>query len=108
MLRRAAILTGITLLTSMGIAIPAAHAASGPSSPTTRTTTVTGTVSDGVEAGCLILTADRVNKTYLLLGGDRKVLTPGAHVQVTGELPTDIATYCMQGTELLVRSAETV
>lgn len=57
--------------------------------------TVTGTVTEGVEAGCVLL------DEWLLVGGDASVLTPGAVVRVVG-IPADVATTCQQGKPLQV------
>lgn len=73
------------------------------------TITVTGTVTAGVEMGCLILTPltgyPPPAGGYLLIGGDRKVLVPGARVQVTGTLKPGAISFCMQGYPLEVVSA---
>ena len=74
--------------------------AAGPGSPTTAgTTTLTGTVTAGVEAGCVLL--DR----YLLVGGPRELLRAGATVTVTGRVQPDLMTTCQQGTPFVVESA---
>ena len=62
--------------------------------------TVTGTVSEGVEPGCLLL--DR----YLLVGGDRDQLRPGARVTVTGRVDHGLLSTCQQGVPLVVASVE--
>ena len=65
-----------------------------------RCTTLTGTVSSGVEPGCLLLDG------YLLLGGPRDVLKPGARVTVTGQAEPGMMTTCQQGTPFVVESAK--
>ena len=67
---------------------------------------VTGVVQQGVEAGCLLLVPDWPNypRTFLLIGGDPKVLVPGAHVMVAG-FPENLVTTCMQGQALRVLNA---
>ncbi|MBT8225242.1 MAG: Ig-like domain-containing protein [Dactylosporangium sp.] len=70
---------------------------------------IPGYVEAGVEAGCMILVPDvpsPASRPYLLLGGDRSVLVPGAHLLVSGELMPNVASYCMQGIPLRVISAE--
>jgi hypothetical protein len=62
--------------------------------------TVTGTVSEGVEAGCLLLDG------YLLVGGDRDQLRPGARVAVTGRVDSGLLSTCQQGVPLVVASVE--
>lgn len=61
---------------------------------------VTGVVTPGVEANCLLL------EGYLLIGGDPEVLRLGATVTVTGRVDRDVLTTCQQGTPLLVATAE--
>jgi hypothetical protein len=67
-------------------------------SPGARTT-VTGTISPGVEGNCLLLNG------YLLVGGPRTVLKPGARVTVAGRVQPAMITTCQQGTPLVVESA---
>jgi hypothetical protein len=67
-----------------------------PSSPPV---TVTGTVSDGVEAGCLVLTTD--DGTYTLIGRTRG-LTAGTRVTLRGVPAPDVLTTCQQGTPFRV------
>jgi hypothetical protein len=61
--------------------------------------TLTGTVTAGVEAHCLLING------FLLVGGDRSVLKPGARVTVTGRVDRDLVTTCQQGTPFVVTSA---
>jgi hypothetical protein len=67
--------------------------------------TVTGTVSEGVEPGCLLLDADQGNR-YLLVGGLRDELRPGARVRVTGRVDRQLLSVCQQGEPLVVASVE--
>ncbi|TDC36135.1 hypothetical protein [Micromonospora sp. KC213] len=62
-------------------------------------TEISGTVTSGVEPGCLLLDG------YQLIGGPRDVLTPGAKVTVTGKPQADLLTVCQQGTPFKVESA---
>ncbi|MEO3774844.1 hypothetical protein [Micromonospora sp. B9E7] len=72
----------------------------GPSTPPgVGATTLSGTVQGGVEPGCVLL------DEYLLLGGPRDVLTPGARVEVTGRVEPGMMTTCQQGTPFVVESA---
>jgi hypothetical protein len=66
----------------------------GPAKPVT----VTGTVAEGVEAGCLVL------GRYLLIGGRGDGVRAGAKVTVTGRAQPDLVTTCQQGTPLLVET----
>jgi predicted secreted protein len=62
-----------------------------------ETITVTGTVFHGVEAGCWLIRADGTGAEYLLIDAPETLRIDGLPVQVTGEIKTDIASYCMQG-----------
>jgi hypothetical protein len=66
--------------------------------------TVDGVVEHGVEPGCLVLRTG--SKSYLLLrsdGGEAAENVPVAvPVRVRGDVITGIASYCQQGTPLLV------
>ena len=62
-----------------------------------ETLTVTGTMHPGVEAGCWLIRADDTGTEYLLIDVPKPLRVDGLHVQVTGEIKTDIASYCMQG-----------
>jgi hypothetical protein len=62
--------------------------------------TVTGTVGEGVEPGCLLL------DSYLLVGGDRDRLRPGTRVAVTGRVDRGLLSTCQQGVPLVVASVE--
>lgn len=64
-------------------------------------TTLTGTITPGVEPGCLLLDG------YLLIGGPTDVLRSGARVTVTGRVQPDVMTTCQQGTPFTVESART-
>jgi hypothetical protein len=57
--------------------------------------TLTGRVEAGVEAGCMIMQAS--GQTYLLLGGNREVVQPGAWITVRGKPNPNLMTTCMQG-----------
>jgi hypothetical protein len=75
-----------------------------PSGPKEARVTVRGTVTDGVEAGCVLLVADGV--VYLLLG-QRGQLAEGADVTVEGTLKPGLMTTCQQGTPLVVERVVT-
>jgi hypothetical protein len=66
--------------------------------------TVSGTVTAGVEGNCLLLEAR--GGPYLLVGGDRAKLRPGAMVTVTGRVDRDLLSICQQGVPLVVASVE--
>jgi hypothetical protein len=73
--------------------------------PSGPTMTLVGEVKAGVEAGCLVLEAERGGGVWLLLGGDPSVLRAGARVQVTGSEARGVATTCQQGRPFQVSSA---
>jgi hypothetical protein len=64
--------------------------------------TLSGTVSDGVEAGCLVLTTDE--GLFQLLGPGRAGLRAGMRVAVDGAVKSDLATTCQQGMPFVVSS----
>jgi hypothetical protein len=64
--------------------------------------TLTGTLQEGVEGGCVLLkTPDRL---YQLVGGDRSKLdaSKSAKVTVTGRVAAGLMTTCQQGTPFQV------
>ena len=63
-------------------------------------TTLRGTVSPGVEVGCLLLSTDR--GVFQLLGPARAQLRPGMTVEVDGAPDDQLSTTCQQGTPFLV------
>lgn len=64
--------------------------------------TVRGTVTQGVEAGCLMLGSYQLIVTN---PEHRQVLRPGASVEVGGRPDPGMMTICQQGTPLVVSSA---
>ena len=66
-----------------------------------ETITVTGTIHPGVEAGCWLIRADGTGTEYLLIGPPDALHVNGLHVQVAGEIKTDVVSYCMQGSAAL-------
>jgi hypothetical protein len=76
-----------------------------PGTPSASLTSVRGTVSDGVEPGCVLLTAAD-KPTYLLLGGDKAALTAGRTVTVWGTPQPGMMSTCMQGTPFQVSRVE--
>ena len=73
-----------------------------PSSPSDRGSPVTvrGTVDDGVEAGCLVLTADSSaagSEGTLVLVGNTSGLRAGDTVTLRGSRRDDLMTICQQG-----------
>ncbi len=67
-----------------------------PTATTGATVTVTGIPHRGVEASCLLL------DKYLLIGGDRGLLSAGVSVTVTGHTESDVMSFCQQGVYLVV------
>jgi hypothetical protein len=72
--------------------------------PSGSTVALRGTIHDGVEPGCVLLTTDA--KTYLLIGGDKSMLKSGAQVTVYGVEQKDLMTTCQQGTPFKVSRIE--
>ena len=68
--------------------------------------TVRGTVSSGVEAGCLVLNTGTAQ--YLLLGADPAIAVAGAEVEVTGRAEPGAMTTCQQGTPFQVTKTQRV
>jgi hypothetical protein len=66
-----------------------------------ETITVTGTMHSGVEAGCWLIRADATGTDYLLIDPPEALRVDGLHVQITGEIKTDMVSYCMQGSAAL-------
>lgn len=64
--------------------------------------TITGTPTEGVEDGCLVMQSG--NTLYLLLGGDRMALLSGQRVAVEGTPAPGLMTTCQQGTPFRVSS----
>jgi hypothetical protein len=63
--------------------------------------TISGTVEEGVERGCLLL------QGYLLIVNDpahQNVLVSSPRVEVTGYVDESVLSYCQQGTPLVVTS----
>lgn len=58
--------------------------------------TLRGTVMEGVEAGCLVLTSGGV--VYELHGGPARGLRSGQQVEVEGRVEKDMLSFCQQGT----------
>jgi hypothetical protein len=63
--------------------------------------TVRGRVEEGVEPGCIVLRAD-AGPTYLLVGADPAIASPGVRVEVVGDPRIDLLTTCQQGIPLAV------
>ncbi|MET8758045.1 hypothetical protein [Lentzea sp. NPDC004782] len=68
--------------------------------------TVRGTVSSGVESGCLVL--DTGSTQYLLLGADPAIAVAGARIEVTGRPEPGGMTTCQQGTPFHVESTRRI
>ena len=64
------------------------------------TVRVKGTVSDGVETGCTLLTSKGV--VYQLLWREGTPFT-GTEIEVEGTIQPDLMTTCQQGTPLVVQ-----
>jgi hypothetical protein len=69
-------------------------------------TTVRGTVSAGVEAGCLLLNTGSTQ--YLLLGADTSIAVNGAEIEVSGKADPGAMTTCQQGTPFQVEETSRI
>jgi hypothetical protein len=92
--------------------VPAPTPTTAPGGPTGPTrsggpVTVTGTVTEGVEPGCLLLKAAG-GRQYLLVGGERAELRPGRRLAVTGRVDRGLLSTCQQGEPLVVASISAV
>lgn len=58
-------------------------------------TRISGTVVQGVEAGCLLMAYH--NTAYVLVDGDPNVVKAGAHITAYGNPAPNETTYCGQG-----------
>jgi hypothetical protein len=87
--------------TAVPTTLPDAPPVTEPTPPAGEVT-VTGTVAAGVEPNCWLLEAD--GGPYLLVGGDRSRLRPGARLTVTGRVDRDLLSTCQQGQPLMVAS----
>ncbi len=85
---------------------PSSASPSGPSlpKPTGPVQTRQGKIEAGVEPGCVLLKATD-KKVYLLVGGNSKILTPGAPVVVKGYPQPDLMSTCQQGEPFQVTEA---
>jgi hypothetical protein len=68
-------------------------------------TTLQGTLAQGVEAGCVVLTDDTGAVLANLFGLDQTATPLGTDVEVTGTFEPDMMTTCQQGTPFEVVSA---
>ena len=75
-----------------------------PTNGKAMTVTMTGTIEDGVESGCLVFTDEATGETYSItsdrLPGSAAAL--GSRVTVTGTVDPDLMSFCQQGPVLLV------
>lgn len=62
--------------------------------------TITGTPTEGVENGCIVMESG--GTLYLLLGGERSALMSGRPVAVRGTPAPGLMTTCQQGTPFQV------
>lgn len=86
-----------------GPGAPPASSQAPTGSPAPDETVLRGTVIDGVEPNCLVLSTEQGQ--YLLLGGDQDVLREGEDVVVEGIPQPGRPTVCQQGIPFTVTEA---
>jgi hypothetical protein len=64
--------------------------------------TMTGTIEDGVESGCLVFTDEATGRTYSLTSDQLPGTALGSRVTVVGTVDPDMLSFCQQGPVLLV------
>jgi hypothetical protein len=96
--------TGQGGATTVPTTLPGNPPVTGPATPAGEVT-VTGTVREGVEPGCLLLDAEGGTR-YLLVGGERAELAPGSRLAITGRVDRDLLSTCQQGEPLVVARIE--
>jgi hypothetical protein len=69
-------------------------------------TTLTGTLQDGVESGCIVLVDDKGAVLANLIGLDSASAPVGSTVEVKGKFSPDLMTTCQQGEPFTVASVE--
>lgn len=69
-------------------------------------TTLTGTLSAGVESGCIVLVDDKGAVLANLIGLDAASAPIGSTVEVKGRFARDLITTCQQGEPFTVASVE--
>ncbi|WP_433793841.1 hypothetical protein [Actinoplanes sp. CA-252034] len=86
-------------------AAPSTAASSSAASAAAGETTLTGTVTAGVEPNCLLL-KDGTGDHLLITedAGLKSALQPGAEVTVVGKSEPELMTTCMQGKPFVVSS----
>ena len=67
---------------------------------TPKVVNVTGTVTEGVEPGCLLI------DDYLLVNAPTSLVYAGVKVRLTLEVRTDLVSTCQQGTPAMITSAQ--
>ena len=77
---------------------PVSPKPSGPDTP--QVVNVTGTVTAGVEPGCLLI------DDYLLINAPTSLVYAGVKVRLTLELRPDLVSTCQQGTPAMITSAQ--
>jgi len=66
--------------------------------------TISGQPEEGVEGNCLVMRSS--GTLYLLLGGNRQLLTSGQRVSVKGRPNPGLMTTCQQGTPFEVSDVQ--
>ena len=91
---------GPTVSDSPPTGSPSTSEPAGGSGKQAPSITITGTPTEGVENGCIVMQSG--NTLYLLLGGERSALMAGRPVVVRGTPAPGLMTTCQQGTPFQV------
>ena len=90
-------------LISLAVLAPAAQAKRKKAAARAKIINGSGCVTEGVEAGCLVLTDSKTQKVYNLYFRGRKKPRAGAAIRFSGTEHTG-PTICMQGQAVKVRT----
>ena len=82
---------------SPGLSTAASQPVTGSAGVGGTETKLTGTINEGVESGCLVLTDPSGAVLANLIGVDKSTAPIGSVVDVTGKFQADLMTTCQQG-----------
>jgi len=64
--------------------------------------TVIGSIEEGVEQGCLVLTDEETGTVYSVTQDELPEIGPGTRVKVEGHIDPGMVSYCQQGEVIIV------